>query len=284
MQINLDNKSEDTYIIHLDEKNYIQFCPERGGLITDWVCDSEPILYFDKSRFLDKTKSIRGGIPILFPICGSLNTHESIFGKDLELLPQHGFARNLRWEYEHNKQRDCLTLLLEENLTTKKYYPYEFSVKIDVILRTHNLDLEITIKNKSNKFMPINFGLHPYFNISDFKNIAFSDYPLICQNQSNNTLEKTLGLLPNIDQGIDMLVYSSGRSSFRDYGLHREITVSHPFPFDINVIWSDPPRKMVCMEPWTSPRNSLKEGFRRIEIPPYALQRLFTSINIKKFD
>ena len=65
---------------------------------------------------------------------------------------------------------------------------------------------------------------------------------------------------------------------------NREIKVAHSFPFDLCVIWSDPTRNMVCLEPWTSPRNSLKEGFRRIEIPPNSYQKLFMSINIEKFD
>jgi len=36
--------------------------------------------------------------------------------------------------------------------------------------------------------MPINFGLHPYFNVSDFKNLDFIDNPINCQNQERNTL------------------------------------------------------------------------------------------------
>ena len=73
MQIKLVNKKQGIYIFQLDEKNYIKFCPERGGVITNWGSDNNEILYFDEKRFMDRTKSIRGGIPILFPICGSLN-------------------------------------------------------------------------------------------------------------------------------------------------------------------------------------------------------------------
>ncbi len=276
-------KENNIYTLKKDNKNFINFCPDRGGLITEWVCESESILYFDKTRFLDKKKSIRGGIPVLFPICGSLNLSNSIFGKDFELMPQHGFARDLKWLFEINSQSNSLNLFLVNNKTTKKYYPFEFEVEMHLMLGINNLSFEIIIQNKSNKYMPVNFGLHPYFNISNFHNISFLDYPLVCQNQKNNNLEKVEELLKNLDQGIDLLMYSSGESSFRDYGLNREIKVTHSFPFDLCVIWSDPTRNMVCLEPWTSPRNSLKEGFRRIEIPPNSYQKLFMSINIEKF-
>ena len=74
MKLELSNKDQGIFVFRLDKKNYIKFCPERGGVITNWVSDGNEILYFDEIRFMDKTKSIRGGIPILFPICGHLNT------------------------------------------------------------------------------------------------------------------------------------------------------------------------------------------------------------------
>jgi len=129
--------------------------------------------------------------------------------------------------------------------------------------------------------MPINFGLHPYFNISDFKNLEFIGNPLNCQNQEKNIISNTLDELNNIDLGVDLLMYTSGRSSFRDKIFKREVTLNHPYPFDLGVIWSDPPRRMICLEPWTSPRNSFLDGFRNIMIPSNYSKRLNASIQIK---
>ena len=83
MQIKLLNKYQGIFVFQLDKNNYIKFCPERGGVITNWVSDGNEILYFDEKRFMDNTKSIRGGIPILFPICGSINASSSVFGERL---------------------------------------------------------------------------------------------------------------------------------------------------------------------------------------------------------
>ena len=80
MKVNSVDNKKGIYVFQLDEKNYIKFCPKRGGLITNWVSEGKEILYFDEKRFIDKTKSIRGGIPILFPICGNLDIPNSLFG------------------------------------------------------------------------------------------------------------------------------------------------------------------------------------------------------------
>ena len=281
MQIKLSNKAQGIFVFELDEKNYFKFCPERGGLITNWVSDGKEILYFDKKRFIDKTKSIRGGIPILFPICGNLNTSSSVFGKDYLQLKQHGFARDAQWQYSFNKNENSLSLFLNESKETKKYYPYNFELRIEVTLKVNCLAFEITIFNKTDITMPINFGLHPYFNVSDFKNLEFIDNPLNCQNQEKNIISNTLNELNNINLGVDLLMYTSGRSSFRDKIFKREVTLNHPYPFDLGVIWSDPPRRMICLEPWTSPRNSFVDGFRNIMIPSNDSKRLNASIQIK---
>ena len=76
-------------------------------------------------------------------------------------------------------------------------------------------------------------------------------------------------------------MYTSGRSSFRDEILKRQVTLNHPYPFDLGVIWSDPPRKMICLEPWTSPRNSFVDRFRKIMIPSKDSKKLDASIHIE---
>ena len=284
MKIKLSNKDQGIFVFQLDRYNYIKFCPERGGVITNWVSDGKEILYFDEKRFMDKTKSIRGGIPILFPICGNLNTSSSVFGKDFLQLKQHGFARDSQWQYSFNENEKSLSLILNESKKTKKYYPFDFELKIEVFLKINCLEFEITIFNKTDNAMPINFGLHPYFNISDFKNLEFIGNPLNCQNQEKNIISNTFDELKNINLGVDLLMYTFGRSTFRDKIFKRQVTLNHPYPFDLGVIWSDPPRKMICLEPWTSPRNSFVDGFRNIMIPSNDTKRLNASIQIKSLE
>ena len=279
----LIDKDDGSYDFVRDSENYINFFPDRGGIITKWILNSENILYFDRSRFKDKNKSIRGGIPILFPICGSLDLQESLFGNNHLNFVQHGFARDSKWEYKFDKQKNSLKLILTDSQLSIKYFPFSFYLTIDVMIGINSLKFDISIQNNSKTTMPVNFGLHPYFNISDFKNLDFIDYPLNCQDQKTNVLSKTFDHLNNINNGIDILFYTSGKSSFRDNILKRQVNLIHPYPFDLGVIWSDPPRQMVCLEPWTSPRNSLIDGLRKILIPPNAIQKLHASIYINYF-
>ncbi len=275
-------KKEGFFRYQRDQNNYVDFCPERGGLITNWVSDKKEILYFDKNRFNNIKKSIRGGIPILFPICGNLENNNSLFGKKFINLTQHGFARDLKWDFLFDKLENVLCLSLSDCKETWKYFPYSFTLNINLKLESDSLKFNIIIRNRSQSIMPVNFGLHPYFKISDFKNIDFLDYPINCQNQKNNCIEDFGQTIACIAEGVDLLTYSKGYNSFIDFGLRRQIILNNPSPFDINVVWTDPPRKMLCMEPWTSPRNSLIDGYRRIDIPPNNSQELFTSIKIQE--
>jgi len=241
VKLELSNKDHGIFVFQIDKNNYIKFCPERGGVITNWVSDGNEILYFDEKRFMDKKKSIRGGIPILFPICGNLNTSSSVFGNGYLQLPQHGFARDCQWQYSFNENEKILCLFLNASKQTKKYYPFDFELKIEVTLKINFLEFEIKIHNKTDFAMPINCGLHPYFNVSDFKNLEFVAIPINCQDQERNLISNTLDELNKINLGVDLLMYTSGRSSFRDKIFKREVTLNHPYPFDLGVIWSDPP-------------------------------------------
>ncbi len=196
-------------------------------------------------------------------------------------LPQHGFARDLQWQYSVNENEKFLCLFLNSSKKTKKYYPFDFELRIEVTLKMNCLEFEIIIHNKTDFAMPINFGLHPYFNVSDFKNLEFIDNPLNCQDQEKNIISNTLDELNKINLGVDLLMYTSGRSSFRDKIFKREVTLNHPYPFDLCVIWSDPPRTMICLEPWTSPRNSFVDGLRNIIISSNDSKTLNASIQIK---
>jgi len=42
------------------------------------------------------------------------------------------------------------------------------------------------------------------------------------------------------------------------------------------VLWTEPPRPMVCIEPWSGPRQALLSGDRKIELAPGASTELST--------
>ena len=179
--VEIIEKNRGIFKFEKDKENFLEYCPSRGGLITNITLSSQEILYFDQERFFDGRKSVRGGIPILFPICGNLNESRLLFGTNYLNLKQHGFARDLEWKHEINYLQKSLRLSLSDSDFTWNYYPYSFSLLIDLILNKNSFDFQIIINNKSDSYMPVNFGLHPYFNISNFQNIKFVDYSINCQ-------------------------------------------------------------------------------------------------------
>ena len=86
-----------------------------------------------------------------------------------------------------------------------------------------------------------------------------------------------------IDKGVDFLSYPSSSVKLFDYLSRNVIELIHQEPMDTTVIWTDPPRQMVCLEPWTSPRNSLVTGDRKLEIKPKEYIELFTTFKHHSF-
>ena len=84
-----------------------KIAPERGGLVTSLSINNTEILYLDRETFDDLTKNVRGGIPLLFPNAGPLKG-------GLYNLPQHGFARRMRWNTIVQNQ-NSITLQLLSN-------------------------------------------------------------------------------------------------------------------------------------------------------------------------
>ena len=107
--------------------NLIRIVPERGGLITEWKFQGKEVLYFDLERFLQKEKSVRGGIPILFPICGNVKDGLLKFGIREFNMHQHGFARDSSWELTPLDDQSGVILKLKDSQKTLNSYPFQFS-------------------------------------------------------------------------------------------------------------------------------------------------------------
>ncbi|WP_390883212.1 aldose epimerase family protein [Kovacikia minuta] len=119
-----------TYILSDQETNSIlEIVPERGGIVTRWQVHGKDILYLDAERFADPALSVRGGIPILFPICGNLPDNTYTYNGQTYTLKQHGFARDLAWEVTEQVTQDrvSLTLVLNSNGTNPGGLSLRFS-------------------------------------------------------------------------------------------------------------------------------------------------------------
>ncbi len=268
--------------LSLETPDRLRIVPERGGLITEWRSEGKELLYFDLERFRDKDKSVRGGIPILFPICGDLSDEYQIDGKKYS-LKQHGFARDLPWSISLLKDKLGLSLKLNDSKETHSFFPFFFTLQMDVRLKEKSLHISVKIYNQSKDTMPFGFGLHPYFQVSNLQKIKIDGLPGKCIDQTNMQVTNVSDQIKILDKGVDFLAYPSCSVKIFDSLSKNVIELIHQEPMDTTVIWTDPPRQMVCLEPWTGPRNSLLTGDRKLEVKPQEYIELFTTFKHSSF-
>ncbi len=254
----------------------LRVVPERGGLITGWRCGDREVVYLDQERFLDPGQSVRGGFPVLFPITGGLPGNQLPLPQGTFTLPQHGFARQLPWSMKALEDGRGVALELADSPETLKAYPFKFLLKMEVRLVPGAIEINTTVTNHDDHPMPFSFGLHPYFNLSSLEGVRIEGLPEECTNHLTMATAPTAEQMQRLASGIDLLVRPTGPVRLVDEaaGTRLELQLSHPL--DLVVLWTEPPRPMVCMEPWSGPRQSLLSGDRRIELAPGASEKLST--------
>ncbi len=256
--------------VHPQTGDCLRLVPERGGLVTEWLCNGRDILYFDASRFADPTKSIRGGIPVLFPICGNLPGDRLALASCETTLKQHGFARDLPWQLTLLDDQSGVCLCLKDTEETRMHYPFRFRVEMVVRPVSGALEISITIghANDGGEPMPFSFGLHPYFKVTDLGSTRIEGLAPTCFNHLDMATTETLGQLSRLPEGVDFLTRPAGPVSLVDEAAGTRVQLQHQAPMDLTVVWTDPPRAMVCLEPWTGPRQSLISGDRKLMLTP----------------
>jgi Galactose mutarotase and related enzymes len=111
-------KQYKTYILSDATANSsLEVVPERGGIATSWLVEGKEIFYLDAERFANPDLTVRGGMPIQFPICGNLPDNTYTHKGVQRTLKQHGFARDEPWVAASQVTDGCaaLTLVLESS-------------------------------------------------------------------------------------------------------------------------------------------------------------------------
>ncbi|KEP87371.1 putative galactose mutarotase [Oenococcus oeni] len=110
--------------------------------------------------------------PILFPNVGRLKDDSYTFNGVKYHLPQHGFARDMKWDLI-DKSSSKLIFQLESNEDTLSKYPFKFVLQAVYELKNFELKVNYIVKNTDNKKMIFSIGGHPAFN-ANFKNTSIS--------------------------------------------------------------------------------------------------------------
>ncbi|HBB32128.1 MAG TPA: aldose epimerase [Cyanobacteria bacterium UBA8803] len=265
----------ETYILtDSDAQSRLEVVPERGGIISGWSLGGQEILYFDAERFKDPNLSVRGGIPILFPICGNLpNNIYSYKGENYQ-LKQHGFARDLPWQVTEQITDNLvsLTLLLNSSDRTRAVYPFDFQVAFTYQLVGNTLTIKQRYKNHAQEPMPFSTGLHPYFLTSDKTQLELEVPASEYQDQNTKEIHPFSNGFDWSRDEIDVAFrqLTANSASVTDRGRHLKITLTYSDLYSTLVFWTVKGKDFYCLEPWSAPRNALNTGDAIAQLAPGA--------------
>jgi galactose mutarotase-like enzyme len=274
-----------TYFLEDDQSlSRLAIVPERGGIATEWILQGQPILYFDQERFQDPSLSIRGGIPILFPICGNLpNNQYTVNGQDFS-LKQHGFARDLPWTVIQQQTQTCasLDLKLSASDATLAVFPFSFELVMSYQLSGNRLRLQQRIANLGEHRMPFSLGLHPYFFCRDKDAIQLQIPAHTYLDQKTGETHDYTGTLnlqqPELDLAFTPI--KETRMGLIDTSRHFQLDITFSDLYQTLVFWTVQGKDYVCLEPWSAPRNALNTGEQLAWVEPFSSREAWVEFTV----
>ncbi len=242
--------------------------PERGGILLELRLNGREMLYLNEEVFADSSKNIRGGNPVLFPICGFLTNETYTVGDQAYALKQHGFARNKAWKVEAIDE-NMVTLSLSDDAETRAVYPFRFKLYFTYTLENGECIITQKYENHSDQKMPFYAGFHPYFNVNHHEmsyqipSTTYLDFPDLQMKELACPLEKL-----KIDDAKVFINLSEQKAVF---GLENQKTViTFSDHFANVVVWSESDTEYVCVEPFMAGPDAFNKGEKMIELSPQA--------------
>lgn len=186
--------------------------------------------------------------PIMFPVVGPSNgitTGGINYG-----MMQHGIARYLPSEVKKEGGTICVSQeydgkpvdVKHKGKEMKLQFPFSYELDIKHKIIEDSVESEFSIKNKSDRMMPYDFGWHPAFNIS-------GDTRIITNKEGyhlKDVYEKQTLLL----EGVDSICLESGMG---------KISLEHDF--GNTMVWGPASGEFISLEPVTGLPARIKDGF-----------------------
>nr|WP_263324525.1 aldose epimerase [Neobacillus sp. Marseille-Q6967] len=265
--------------------SWVKVAPERGGIIFSYGVDGEELFYLNEETFYDKSKNVRGGNPILFPISGQLTNKTYEWEGKTYTMTNHGFARDAAWEVVDSRTDHCasLTMKLTSNEQTKDSYPFDFEVLYTYALENGRLTIHQEYHNLSEEKMPIYAGFHPYFKTTE-KNLAYETDATQYYDYNDGEVKEFTGKidLADLKESVVLLDAQKPSIAFKVPGLKKRIKLSYGEAFKYVVLWTEKGKDFVCVEPWMAKNDELNRGEELVMIP--GKERLTTQFSIELQD
>lgn len=238
------------------------------------IINSKNILFYDADDIG------HSGIPLCFPSFGPLDNNEFLYDGKSYSMKQHGFVRDNNCERTQLSSNE-ITYQLTQNEDSLERFPFNFTFEATYKLLENGLQITTSMKNDSEKPLPISPGVHPYFalenpanvqfttnassaynNLNDYKEEKFSESEYL-EVMADNSGVKTVKVLKNPDHhmpshGIETL--SIFRDSQKAIKLKTDLN-----SFELMTVWRKAEdSKFICIEP-ASIKNGLNTSPQLIE-------------------
>lgn len=224
-----------------------QVSPFRGGIITRLRVDGVELLSMDRATFDDPAKSVRGGIPLLFPFAGKLDGDTYVPAKSS--MKQHGFARNQMWAVGEQRP-GFISMKMTDKENTRGAYPHQFSLEQSLTLLPKGALISLLVHNKSKKTpLPVSPGWHPYFSVkSKDKSAITHDVPGL----------ESARFTPDAEFDFGVPAPANGQTRFNIPGLGNLLLSFSP-EMRFLQCWGLPGKDFICLEPFFGPNNTINK-------------------------
>ncbi|MEK3883456.1 aldose epimerase [Paenibacillus sp. PL2-23] len=249
---------EETYtmyeLLEPSTSSRVLVCPERGGIVTSCTLQGAELFYLDRATLDHPTANIRGGNPILFPICGPVK--DSVYmweGKEYR-MGQHGVARTSPWEVVGTSETGeaAVTLRLRSNNETREAYPFDFELLFTYSLVNGELHTKQHYRNTGTREpLPFYAGFHPYFLLDSGKDIPYETDATKYIDFNDNVEKPYTGRL-DLEDLVESVCLLDAAQPEIAFPVSSSIRVKLRYDdiFKYVVIWSLKDRPFVCVEPW----------------------------------
>jgi galactose mutarotase-like enzyme len=243
---------------------HVEVVPERGGIVTRWQIQGKEVFYLDTERFTHPDLSVRGGNPILFPLCGNLPDNSYTIDGQQYNIKQHGFARELPWLATEQKtdNQASLSVVLKSNELTKPVYPFDFQLTFTYELQGNTLKVRQHYQNFSSTPMPFSAGFHPYFLCGDKTQLEFQ---IPSGRYQDNKTKEFHAFNGKFDFNCDEIDFAFGQLTAKsatvvDNSRKLKLTLDYDDFSTWLVFWTVKGKEFYCLEPWSATRNALNTG------------------------
>lgn len=223
--------------------------------------------------------------PILFPfVCSPEGRAYRAGGKAYKMKANHGFARDMEFEFVKNDGR-VIEFVLRSSAETLSQYPFEFAFTVRYTALENGVKVENIVKNTGEGDMYFYIGGHPAFKCPLNDGESFEDYAIEYEkdehivDQAGNVLAEN-GRVLNVTRGLfdnDAIIIDAPNSqavTLKSSKSDNSVTVRFEEANCI-AVWSstgDDRAAFVCLEPWTSVPIYADDAYPDIEKKPHAIR------------